>query len=113
MSSSQSGPTRNPLKLVVIGSNGKVSRTNVVGDTSTRIVDSKESPSNFGDVTKSSFIHSARSKSKSVKLVKCTECNESYDQSCYSINQWTKPSPKCRGCIEGFEIVLENKKEKR
>jgi len=41
---------------------------------------------------------------RSQRKVQCPGCNETFGQSCFSKNQWTKPRPTCLACVYKQEL---------
>lgn len=60
---------------------------------------------NLSDFNRDHQAAIAKSKPMSKKMVKCSECSVNQDESHYSVNQWTKPAPRCKRCIikKGFQ----------
>jgi hypothetical protein len=66
-----------------------------------------------GREPKGRFISVRDTKEKSKKLVKCYMCGEEFDQSHYTVNQWTKPAPKCMKCVAKLVKLPEDKAAKK
>ena len=72
-------------------------------DLDTRPTDTKFARKNFSDLHdfSASFLDDAcASKTYSNRIVTCAACRTDFTQKNYSVNQWTKPSPKCKQCVK-------------
>ena len=74
-----------------------------LSDVNTRSTETKTASKNFTDMREFSKCHAddlAASKSFSTRIVNCSECRTDFTQKNFSLNQWTKPSPKCKNCVK-------------